>query len=240
MSATLSLVSECDFDSSHEFEELLVTELIRRRLSDFHGGGEARLSLCSDLIGKGRESSMQDKIFESFLQRQFQEGMSLADGSDLLELYPVFAEDGSPPQEYLARLRCKGLIKSNGEVFEWDCFEILIYFPSDYLRTANAFQVLSWSYPIQVFHPNISDKSPFICIGRLAPGTSLVDILFQCWEIITYNKVTMREDDALNPQACVWARQHRQEFPVDRRPLKRRVLNLQLEADDSEMIERIG
>ena len=183
---------------------------------------------------------MRDKIFESFLQRQYQEGMALAEGSDLLELYPARTEDGSPPQDYLARFRCKGLVRHDGEVFEWDCFEILISFPSDYLRTANAFQVLSWSYPIQVFHPNISDKSPFICIGRLAPGTSLVDILFQCWEVITYNKVTMREDDALNQQACVWAREHRHTFPVDRRPLKRRSLNLQVEAVDSELSERIG
>jgi hypothetical protein len=187
-----------------------------------------------------KRAAMQDKIFEGFLQRQYEEGMALADGSDLLELYPARNEDGGPPQDYLARFRCKGLIRYEGEVLEWDCFEILIYFPTDYLRTANAYQVLSWSYPKQVFHPNISDKSPFICIGRLAPGTSLVDLLFQCWEIITYNKVTMREDDALNPAACAWARQNRQSFPVDRRPFKRRVLNLELEAVDSELSERIG
>jgi ubiquitin-protein ligase len=172
---------------------------------------------------------MPDKIFESFLQRQYVEGMALAAGSDLLELFPAITEGGLPPQDYLARFRCKGLVRVDGEVFDWDCFEVLIYFPTDYLRTANAFQVLSWAYPPQVFHPNISDKSPFICVGRLAPGTSLVDILFQCWEIITYNKVTMREDDALNPEACAWARRNQQRFPVDRRPFKRRTLDLQIE-----------
>lgn len=31
----------------------------------------------------------------------------------------------------------------------------------------------------------------------------------------------MREDDALNKPACVWARAHRDRFPLDRRPLKR-------------------
>ena len=39
-----------------------------------------------------------DKIFESFLQRQYEEGMSLAADSDLLELYPASMPDGLPPQ----------------------------------------------------------------------------------------------------------------------------------------------
>ena len=168
-----------------------------------------------------------DKIFESFLQRQYEEGMALAASSDLLELFPAPTSDGIPPQEYLARFRCKGLVRFDGGIEEWDCFEVVIYFPADYLRNANGFQVLSWVYPAQVFHPNISDRSPFICVGRLAPGTSLVDILFQCWEIITYNKVTMREDDALNRQACAWARRNQEKFPVDTRPLKRRMLDLE-------------
>jgi hypothetical protein len=80
-----------------------------------------------------------------------------------------------------------------------------------------------------VFHPNISDKAPFICVGKLAPNTPLVDILYQCFEIITYNKVTMREDDALNTEACVWARENQHRFPIDRRPLKRRALDLEVE-----------
>ena len=162
--------------------------------------------------------------------------MALAASSDLLELFPAIIEEGLPPQDYLARFRCKGLVRNEGEVFEWDCFEVLIYFPSDYLRSANAFQVLTWSYPAQVFHPNISARAPFICVGRLAPGTSLVDILFQCWEIITYNKVTMREDDALNPEACTWARQNQHSFPVDRRPLKRRSLDLEFESEDNQEV----
>lgn len=176
---------------------------------------------------------MSDKIFESFLQRQYEEGLALADSSDLLELYPAITRNGEPPQDYLARFRSKGLVRFGEEICEWDCFEVMIYFPTDYLRLANGFQVLSWCYPQEVFHPNISDKSPFICVGRLAPGTSLVDLLFQCWEIITYNKVTMREDDALNREACAWARLNQHRFPVDTRPLKRRTLNLQIETSDN-------
>ena len=183
---------------------------------------------------------MRDRIFEAFLKRQHEEGMALAASSDLLELFPAATDGVAPPQDYLARFNCKGLVRWEGEVYEADCFEVLIYFPDDYLRAANPFQVLTWNYPAEVFHPNISDRSPLICVGRLAPGTSLTDILFQCWEIITYNKVTMREDDALNVEACAWARRNQHRFPVDRRPLKRRILNLQIEACAGAGVGEVG
>jgi hypothetical protein len=170
---------------------------------------------------------MQDKIFEAFLKRQYEEGMALAESSDLLDLYPMGVE---PPNRYVAAFRCKGLVGGgDGEPIEADYFEVGIWFPSDYLRRAEPFQVLTWLGPWDVFHPNISDKGPFICVGKLAPNTPLVDILYQCFEIITYNKVTMREDDALNAAACVWARDNQHRFPIDRRPLKRRALDLKIE-----------
>jgi hypothetical protein len=171
---------------------------------------------------------MQDKIFEAFLKRQYEEGMALARSSDLLDLFPM---SDDPPDRYIAQFRCHGLVRSSdGDVVEADHFEVGIWFPSDYLRRAEPFQVLTWLGPCAVFHPNISDKAPFICVGKLAPNTALVDILYQCFEIITYNKVTMREDDALNAEACVWARENQQRFPIDRRPLKRRALDLTCEA----------
>ena len=173
---------------------------------------------------------MPDKIFESFLERQYEEGMALAAESDLLELVPLFWFEERSPQTYLARFSCQGLVRApGGEIKDAATFEVMISFPSDYLRYANPFEVLSWLGPAEVFHPNISDKAPLICVGRLAPGTPLVDILYQCFEIITYNKVTMREDDALNREACAWARRNQHRFPLDRRPLKRRALDLQVE-----------
>jgi hypothetical protein len=170
---------------------------------------------------------MQDKIFEAFLKRQNDEGMALAGSSDLLDLYPM---GGDPPNRYIAQFHCKGLMRSkNGDIVEAERFEVGIWFPSDYLRRAEPFQVLTWLGPPGVFHPNIGEKAPFICVGKLKPNTPLTDILYQCFEIITYNKVTMREDDALNPDACVWARENQHKFPIDRRPLKRRTLDLRIE-----------
>ena len=170
---------------------------------------------------------MDDRVLEAFLNRQHDEGMALADGSDLLDLIPL---GGPCSQLYVAMFCCKGLVRSSsGEIEEAGRFELGIWFPSDYLRRAAPQEVVSWFGPPEVFHPNI--RAPYICIGRLAPGTGLVDILYQCFEIITFNKVTMREDDALNPIACEWARQHQDRFPIDSRPLKRR--RLQIKLDDS-------
>lgn len=162
---------------------------------------------------------MADRILEAFLARQQEEGLALAGESDLLRLAPI----GQPASRYLAEFTCKGLVEEGpGEIVEADCFGVGIWFPSNYLRAADPFQVLTWLGPRNIWHPNISATSPVICVGRLAPGTSLVDILYQVFEIVTWTKVTMREDDALNRAACQWARQHRDRFPVDRRPLKRR------------------
>jgi hypothetical protein len=179
---------------------------------------------------------MADRILEAFLTRQQAAGLALAEESDLLDLLPI----GSPADRYLVELRCRGLVeRSPGDVIEAERFQIGIRFPSTYLRTANPFQVLTWLGPHNVWHPNISATDPVICIGRLAPGTELVDILYQVFEIVTWNKVTMREDDALNAAACQWARRHGDRFPVDRRPLKRRRMPLRV-ADVSEQGENHG
>jgi hypothetical protein len=162
---------------------------------------------------------MTDRIFESFLARQHEEGMALASESDLLDLVPR----GAPADRYLARFTCRGLVRQPPHSgVEFERFEVGIRFGLDYLRLADPFRVLTWLGPREIWHPNIAATAPVICVGRLAPGTSLVDILYQVFEIITWNKVTMREDDALNREACQWARRNSHRFRVDRRPLKRR------------------
>lgn len=160
---------------------------------------------------------MRDPVYHAFLARQHEEGMALAAASDLVDLWPF---TGDPPDRYVARFGCTGLVRRGTRIQEAGCFEVGIWFPSDYLRRAEPSQVLTWLGPREVFHPNISHRLPFICVGRLSPGTALVDLVYQCFEIITWQKVTMREDDALNPGACGWAREHHGRLPVDRRPLK--------------------
>lgn len=167
-----------------------------------------------------------DPVFTAFLHRQLEEGMALASESDLLALAPL---DEPPHDRYVAEFRCRGLVRgADTEVVEADRFAVGIWFPARYLRYASPWEVLTWLGPRNVFHPNISDLVPAICVGRLVPGTPLVDLLYQCFEIITWKKVTMREDDALNHTACVWARDNQSRFPIDPRPLKRRSLQLKV------------
>jgi len=178
-----------------------------------------------------------DKIFDAFLWRQYEEGMALADASDLLDLVPF---PGEPPEAYLATFHCKGLVRAaRADITIAERFEVAIKFPADYLRRAESFEVLRWVGPREVFHPNISDKAPVICIGKLVPGTSLVDIVYQCFEIITYNKVTMREDDALNHDACMWARNNQHRFPIDTRPLKRSALESHGDPFEGVIVEEV-
>jgi hypothetical protein len=169
---------------------------------------------------------MNDRILEAFLRRQEEEGRALAAESDLLLLRSA----GSPPDRYVIELKCNGLVEASpGDVVDANHFVVGIRFPPTYLRVAHPFWVLTWLGPHNVWHPNISATEPFICIGNVAPGTELVDLIYGVFEVVTWNRVTMREDDALNAAACQWARQHRDRYPVDRRPLKRQPLAAHIE-----------
>ena len=153
--------------------------------------------------------------------------MSLAAASDLLELVPVGA---SPAARYVARYSCRGLVRlASGVIAVAEEFAVGIQFPDDYLRHVEPMRVVSWLAPRNAYHPNINADAGVICVGRLAPGTPLVDILYQVFEMITCRRMTMREDDALDRHACAWARANQSRFPVDDRPLKRQPVQLRVE-----------
>ena len=158
-----------------------------------------------------------DNVFRGFLKRQYVAGMALAESSDVLTLKPF---GGPPPQKFIAEFHCKGVTWAQRQTQDWDLFRVGICFPDDYLREADVTVVLTMLSPPNVWHPNVF--GPAICVGRMPPGTELVDLLYQVFEIITYQRVKMREDDALNGLACSWAREHQDQFPIDPRPLLRR------------------
>ncbi len=174
---------------------------------------------------------MRDRVYQSFLERQFEQGMALQKESDVFALFPF---GGPVPQRYIASFRCRGLVRNqDGTITEAQQFDAGIYFPPDYLRKWSPTQVVTWLGPSNVFHPNISQTWPMVCLGRMTPGTPLVDLIQQVHQIVTYQKVTMREDDALNPDACAWARRNQARFPVDDRPLKRRAIQFRIESGGS-------
>jgi hypothetical protein len=173
---------------------------------------------------------MNDLIFESWLARQRAEGMALARESALMTLVP---EADASPRRYLAEFRCKTLVRSEGIVSECEKFAVAIQFPRDYLRVpTHPGRLLGLLGPSDVFHPNV--RFPFICTGHLAPGTSLVELLFRVHEILTFQRLTPLENDALDPDACAWARREMHRFPLDRRPLKARAPQFEVTPSTSE------
>ena len=166
-----------------------------------------------------------DNIFQSWLQKQHEEGMALAAQSDVLALRAI-SQGAGAPQHYIARFSCKTFVlAADGEVVKVDRSEVGIAFPSSYLREACGYEVLTWLRPTNVFHPNIRG---FICLGEqfVRPGTPLVEILFQLHAVISWSKWASQAP--LNETAAQWARSHQHMFPSDPTALKRRALNLQV------------
>jgi len=156
-----------------------------------------------------------DKIFASWLEVQHEQGRALEDDSDIVELIRVDS------QRFATRFHCRGLVQgADGQVRDAGRFEVGYWFSDSYLRHVEPLDVLTWIAPRDVFHPNI--RFPKCCIGPIAPGTSLIDLIYRVYEVISYQNVMPDERDALNLAACSWARHHQACFPVDDHPLKRR------------------
>lgn len=166
-----------------------------------------------------------DRIFSDFLRTQLEEGLALAQQSDIVDLIPLGDGERSPDR-YIVRFHAKCLVRpSHGTVTESTRFDVGIWFPEHYLRQIDPLLIVTLLHPAHVWHPNV--KTPAICLGHVVPGTSLVDLVFQSYEILTYQNWAAH--DGLNPEACQWARNHQDRFPVDGRPLKRRALKIRTE-----------
>jgi hypothetical protein len=156
---------------------------------------------------------MSDPVFNSFLEVQYQELMALAAQSDILRFE---CESVTPPRRYVLEFKCGGLIRApSGEIQEASRFLVGISLPDDFLRTPDTQQIVTIIAP-WIWHPNAA--GPFLCLGNLTGGTPLVDVVFQVYEILTYQKWSAH--DGLNSAAAEWARNNQRLFPIDRRPLK--------------------
>lgn len=168
---------------------------------------------------------MNDPVLQSFLAEQYAEGRKLSAASDVLELLPL-GNGVDPPDRYLAKFACKGVLRDpDGTIsIRQGEFVVGIAFPSQYLRHAEPLQIVTWLGPDNFFHPNVTP--PWVCIGRIPPGTGLVDLLFQTFEIITYHNWAAH--DYVHADAANWARHNQHLFPVDSRTLVRRKLSAQV------------
>lgn len=173
-----------------------------------------------------------DKITARFLEKQAEEGAHLASESDILHLEALVRGQG-PAQHFLAHFSCDTyVVLPDRRVERATGCVVGIYLPDDYLRQASTYEVLTWLHPTTVFHPNI--RPPHMCVGErfLRPGTPLVELLYQIHAVITYRKWASAH--GLNPDACQWAINNQPLFPSDSRPLKRRVLPINIEVASAE------
>ena len=165
-----------------------------------------------------------DKILECFLRKQFVEVMALAAESDIVTAVPVA---GLLPDRYILDFRCRGLICDGGEPQIHEHFVVGVFLPETYLRDEfKVSDIITVLGPHNLFHPNV--RFPVICLGEdMVAGTPLTDIVFQLYEVLTYQRLTMDESHAFNHVACQWARANPGRIPLETRPLKRRTLDLQ-------------
>ncbi|MCK5406366.1 MAG: hypothetical protein KAJ37_02875 [Candidatus Krumholzibacteria bacterium] len=173
---------------------------------------------------------MISPILSSFLEEQEIEAARLASVSDLVDVEPIGRR---PYQKYIIHFACRTLASIGGDIAEVESAGVGFLFKSDYWQRANTFEMVRLLWPREIFLPNAN--SPFFCPGNVAPGVSLVDYIYQSYEVLSGQKVQMREDDALNGAACAWARRHPSRFPIDDRPLTGRRLAYRIkDARDTE------
>ena len=160
---------------------------------------------------------IDDPILTSFLDQQETEAMELDRNSDVVNIAPV---GPVPRQRYIVEYNCKGLVKTKQGIAEANRFAVGIYFPLDYWHRVYPPEVITLLHPRNVWHSNV--KKSLICPGKLVPGTSLLEVITQIYSILTFANITIREDDALQPEASAWARRNMHRFPLENRPLRRR------------------
>ncbi len=166
---------------------------------------------------------MDDPIMASFLEQQEIEAMELDRASDRLHIEPIGPR---PRQRYILHFDCGTLVRTSAGITEANGFDVGIYIPADYWERAVASEIITLLWPVGLWHSNV--RFPFICPGRLVRGTPLVDIIMQVHAILTFQKITIREDDSLQPEASSWARENIHRFPIDPRPLRRRRITFQV------------
>jgi len=161
-----------------------------------------------------------DKVLESFLRRQHDDAREFAAASDIVTIEALGA---MPSQHYVVTFRAKGLIRSTaGDIVAATGAAFGIHLPDEYLRHVDPLRIVTYLGPHRTpWHPNI--RAPVVCV-RPVPGTPLVDLLYACYELWTW-QLYYTGDNGLNPDASRWARhEDPSRFPIDGRPLKRRKL----------------
>jgi hypothetical protein len=180
---------------------------------------------------------MQDKILASFLQNSFADAKQLESESGV---FSICESLGSPPSRFL--LRFSGLDHlvqdpADGRVHvSQQPVLVGVNFPPDYLRRIDEnlyLKVVCLLNP-DFFHPNVKSPLGWICLGHaFMPGTTLSDLVYHLYDIVTYQNMTVDEQDAFNADACRYLRQYPETVAkLQRPPLRHQPLQLQVKVKE--------
>jgi hypothetical protein len=170
-----------------------------------------------------------DHVYSAFLRNTFSEARDIALRSDVVRLLP---EPVSPPTSYMCSFDVPYLRRLVGGTVHVAPGPVLgfIRFPQDYLCSVDPrlfMRVASIVTPDFV-HPNAVARGP-VCLGAaFRSGTPLGQLIWELYQIVTYQNRTLDERNALNPEACRLLRANQDllsRFPAP--PLFRRRRKLQ-------------
>lgn len=142
-------------------------------------------------------------VFEAFLRNTFDEATALAEKSDVLRIAPI---PPFPPSGYLCEFDVSYLRKRADGVVELKTAPAVagLLFPEDYLHSTDPrlyLRVAQVVEPWDIVHPNV--RGGVVCLGSaFAPGTPITALLWELYEIVSYQNLTLDEGNALNPEAC--------------------------------------
>lgn len=156
----------------------------------------------------GREMDILDKVFHGFLENTFKEVKELAKRSEVVQISPL---PPFPPSGYICEFRMPYLRRLSSGVVEIAPGPVLavLHFPEEYLRSTDPRLYLKVVSVLtkNLTHPNILGLA--VCLGSsFAPGTPITALLWELYDIFSYQNVTLDERNALNPEACRLLREH--------------------------------
>lgn len=142
----------------------------------------------------------------------------LASESDLFQIKGV---RGNPPEAYQIIFNGKSLMLQGDQVVETDHHEVTILMGVDWPQSQPIFL---WSTPI--FHPNI--KAPNVCpLGQpYSAMTHLDQMVETLWNMLTFQRYNIKSP--LDKQAAKWAAEHKERFPVDKRVLRNKTIDIRI------------
>lgn len=157
------------------------------------------------------------------LQADYEAMRTLVSASPLMRMTVM----GQPPHRYRVIFQCKGIFREaeSGRLRISTRHIADIYLHVDYPRLAPH---VIWRTPI--FHPNFkfANGSGEVCVPTWTPGRSLAEFVLQIGRMIQYQEHNATY--ALNWDAAIWAQEHADRLPVDKRPLAARDVEAQLAA----------